>query len=107
MAFPIGGGITNLFQCQFPPPKTELVDHLPAYLRNSYAHDFRLVDDAFYSGQLEATSCGQQKYWDHWQWYAMPMGVDPYLQDTNFSKRIRLLSGFAAQVHTGFYGAGR
>ncbi len=35
------------------------------------------------------------------------MGVDPYLQDTNFSKRIRLLSGFAARVYTGFYGAGR
>jgi hypothetical protein len=36
----------------------------------------------------------------------MPMGVDPYLQDTNFAKRIRLLSGFAAQVRTGIYGAG-
>jgi hypothetical protein len=34
------------------------------------------------------------------------MGVDPYLEDTNFSKCIRLLSGFAALVCTGFYGAG-
>ncbi len=32
------------------------------------------------------------------------MGVDPYLQDTQFSKQIRLHSGFAAQVRTGFYG---
>jgi hypothetical protein len=32
------------------------------------------------------------------------MGVNPYLQDTQFSKQIRLLSGFAAQVRTGFYG---
>ncbi len=35
------------------------------------------------------------------------MGVDSYLQDTQFSKRIRLLSGFAAQVRTGFYGQGK
>ncbi len=34
------------------------------------------------------------------------MGVDPYLQDSNFSKRIRLLSGFAAQVRTGYNGNG-
>ena len=32
--------------------------------------------------------------------------MDPYLQDTNFSKKIRLLSGFAAQVCTGYYGNG-
>ena len=35
------------------------------------------------------------------------MRVDSYLQDTQFSKRIRLLSGFAAQVRTGFYGQGK
>jgi hypothetical protein len=70
-------------------------------------HDFHLADDAFYSGRLEVTSRGRKKYWDHWQQCATPMEVDPYLQDTNFSKRIRLLSGFAARVRTGFYGAGR
>ncbi len=104
---PIGGELPNLFQSQLPPPQPELVDCLPAHLRNSYARDFCLADDAFYSGRLEATSCGRKKYWDHWQRCATPMGMDPYLQDTNFSKRIRLLSGFAAQVRTGFYGAGR
>jgi hypothetical protein len=31
------------------------------------------------------------------------VGVDPYVQGTNFQKRIRLLSGFAAQVRTGYY----
>ncbi len=34
------------------------------------------------------------------------MGVDPYIQDAPFQKRIRLLSGFAARVRTGFYGKG-
>jgi hypothetical protein len=32
------------------------------------------------------------------------MGVYPYLQNTQFYKQIRLLSGYAAQVRTGFYG---
>jgi hypothetical protein len=32
--------------------------------------------------------------------------VDPYLQDAPFQKRIRLLSGFAARVHTGYYDKG-
>jgi hypothetical protein len=107
VAFPIEGEITNLFQRRFPPPKPELEDCLPAHLRDSYTRDFHLADDAFSSGRLEGTSRGRQKYWDHWQRYTMPIGVDPYPQDTNFSKRIRLLSGFAAQVRTGFYGAGR
>jgi hypothetical protein len=108
VAFLIGGEITNLFQCRFPPPKPEFVDCLPAHLHDSYACDFHLADDAFYSGRLEATSSGRQKYWDHCQWYATPMRVDPYLKDTNFSKpkRIRLFSEFAAQVCLGFYGAG-
>ena len=35
------------------------------------------------------------------------MGVDPYLQDTPFTTRIRLLSGFAARVRTGYYGCGK
>jgi hypothetical protein len=107
VAFQIGGELTNLFQNQLPPPQPELVDYLLAHLRDSYTRDFRLADATFYSGRLEATSHGRKEYWDHWQRYAMPMGVDPYLQDTNFSKRIRLLSGFAARVRTGFYGAGR
>jgi hypothetical protein len=83
------------------------VDSLPAHLHNSYARDFRLADDAFYSGRLEATSRGREKYWNHWQKYSAPVGVDPYLQGTNFQKLIRLLSGFAARVQTSYYGNGK
>jgi hypothetical protein len=35
-----------------------------------------------------------------------PVGVDPYLQDTSFSKPVRLLSRFAERVCTGYYGNG-
>jgi hypothetical protein len=85
------------------------VDSLPAHLRDSYVRDFHLADDSFYSGRLEATSNsrGRKKYWNHRQKYSAPVGVDPYLQGTNFQKRIRLLSGFAAQVQTGYYGNGK
>ncbi len=106
MAFLVQGGITHLFKFNFPSPNSELVDCLPAHLRNNYAREFHLADNAFHSGRLEATSCGRKKYWDHWQKYAAPVGVDPYLQVTQFSKQIRLLSEFAAGVHTGYYGKG-
>lgn len=35
------------------------------------------------------------------------MGVDPYLQDTPFTIQVRLLTGFAARVRTGYYGRGK
>jgi hypothetical protein len=35
------------------------------------------------------------------------MGVDPFLQDTPFTNRVRLLTGFAGQVCTGYYGQGK
>jgi hypothetical protein len=48
----------------------------------------------------------RKKYWGHWKTYAASKGVNPYLQDTNFSTQIRLLSRFIAQMHTGYYGKG-
>jgi hypothetical protein len=84
----------------------ELVDALPAHLRDSYSSDFCLADVAFYAGRLESTSRGRKIFWDHWQEYTKPVGVDPYLQDTPFSKRVRLLSGFTARVRMGYYGNG-
>jgi hypothetical protein len=50
MAFQIRIQLTNLFQLQFHTPKSDLVVSLPAHLGNSYARDFCLADDAFYSG---------------------------------------------------------
>lgn len=35
------------------------------------------------------------------------MGVDPYLQEAPFTVRVRLLSGFAGRVRTGYYGRGK
>ena len=106
MAFQIRGGVTHLFQFNLLPPNNELVDYLPAHLRDSYARDFCLADDAFHSGRVETASRGRKKYWDHWQKYVEPVGVDSYLQDTIFSKQMQLLSAFTAQVRTGYYGKG-
>ena len=106
MAFSIRAQLSNLFQQIFSSPVPELLDALPTHLRNSYASDFHLADEAFYAGRLETTSRGRKKYWDHWQAYAKPLGVDPYLQDTPFTKRIRLLSGLVVRVRSGYYGNG-
>jgi hypothetical protein len=106
MAFQIRACLSHLFQQIFSSPVPELLDTLPAHLRDSYASDFRLADDTFHAGRLEATARGRKKYWDHWQAYAKPLGVDPYLQDTPFAKRVRLLSVFAARVRKGYYGNG-
>jgi hypothetical protein len=35
------------------------------------------------------------------------MGVDPYLQDSSFTIKVRLLLGFARRVRTGYYGRGK
>ncbi len=50
MAFSVHGGITHLFQFNFPSPNLELMDRLLAHLRDSYAWDFHLADNAFHSG---------------------------------------------------------
>jgi len=39
--------------------------------------------------------------------YVAPMGVDPFLQDTPFTIRVRLHTGFAGRVRTGYYGQGK
>ncbi len=102
MTFQNQPGLTNIFQLNLSSANTELLVNLPTHLRDSYACDFCLADEAFHTGRLEVTSHARKKYWGHWQAYTAPMGVDPYLQGTQFSKRIGLLSGFAAQVCTGY-----
>ena len=83
------------------------MDGLPPELRGGYARDFRLADEAFRSGRLEATSNKREMRWRNWCTYVKLLGVDPYLQQVSDSKRVRCLTGFAAQTRTGFYGHGR
>ena len=85
----------------------ELLEPLPAHLKNSYARDFYLADRAFHSGRLEATTRGRKKYWERWEAYTKPLGVDPYLQDTSFTTRMRTLSGFMTRVCKGYFGKGK
>jgi hypothetical protein len=99
--------LTNLLQHLFPPPTKELLKHLPTHLKNSYAHDFYLADQAFQAGQLETTTRSHKKYLECWQAYMVPLGVDSYLQDTSFSMQMQTLSGFMAHVRTGYYGKGK
>jgi hypothetical protein len=38
--------------------------------------------------------------------YVRPLGVDPFLQGTPYTTRVRCLSGFAARIRRGGYGRG-
>ena len=80
---------------------------MPTHLKNSYVRDFYLADKAFQSGRLEAATRSRQKYWNHWESYTGPLGVDPYLQDEDFTTRMRVFSGYLARVRTGYYGQGK
>ena len=83
------------------------MDSIPRVLRDQYKSDFHLADAGFYRGRVEETTKNREKYWDRWVAYVAPMGLDPYLQKTNYTISARLLSGFAARVRTGAYGRGK
>ncbi len=53
---------------------------------------------------MEATSLTRAKYWSRWVAYISLMGMDPYLQDTSYTWRAQLLTGFAARVRSGYFG---
>ncbi len=83
------------------------MDNLPPFLRDRYKSDFYLADEGFYRGRLEKTSSKRETHWRRWSSYVLPLGLDPYLQETPYTLRIRALSGFAARVRSGTYGRGK
>ena len=56
---------------------------------------------------MEATTKGRETHWRNWCSYVAPLGVDPTLQDTDFQKGQRLLTGFGGLNRTGYYGRGK
>ena len=82
------------------------MERIPAELRDRYKSNFHLADEAIRSGRVEETTRKREARWNDWKEYCGPMGIDPYLQRTSFSDRIRALSGFAQLVREGFYGRG-
>jgi hypothetical protein len=99
--------ITNAFQFKFSFTTPGLLDRLPPFLRNRYESDFYSVDEGFYGGRMEETTKKRKAYWKRWVTYVLPLGVDPYLQQTPHKHRVRALSGFAARVRSGAYGRGK
>ena len=84
-----------------------ILDRLPFELKNCYASDFYLADEGYYAGRVAATSKARKSYWDHWNAYVRPLGMDPYLQDAPYIDKVRVLTGFAARVRGGGYGRGQ
>jgi hypothetical protein len=83
------------------------LDGLPPKLCGSYVRDFCLADEAFCAGRLEVTSNKREMHWKNWCAYVKHLGVDPYLQQDPYAKRVRCLTGFATQTKIGFYGHGQ
>ena len=84
-----------------------LLDRLPVELQNCHESDFRLADDAYFTGRVVATTKNWATHWEHWSQYVQPLGLDPYLQGVQYIDRVRALTGFAADVRTGNYGRGK
>jgi hypothetical protein len=61
MAFQNKHWPTHLFQSQFSITQLELLDCIPAYLRNSYACDFHLGDVAFHTRGVDVTAHSRKK----------------------------------------------
>ncbi len=83
------------------------MDRLLPELHSGYARDFHLADEAFRTGQLEATANKREMCWRNLCTYAKHLGGDPYLQQVPYATRVRCVTGFAARTQTGFYGYGR
>jgi len=84
-----------------------IVDSLPAFQRDLYEGAFRIADEGYRNGRVEATAKGREIHWKNWCTFVAPVGVDPYLQETPFEQRVRMLTGFAGLSRTGYYGRGK
>jgi hypothetical protein len=83
------------------------LERIPAISRDLYKSDFRLADDGFYNGRMETTSKKRNNAWDNWVTYVQPLGLDPMLQNTEYTLQVRALTGFAGRLRTGYYGRHR
>jgi hypothetical protein len=54
-----------------------------------------------------ATALARVTHWKNWEAFVQPLGVDPFLQGTDFTLRTRCLTGFAAHIRRGGYRRGR
>ncbi len=92
------------FQFLVYPGFADILDSLPSHQRHHYAHDFHVADAGYHIGRVEATATHQAVHWRNWEAYVKHVGVDPYLQNTPYRTRVRVLTGFAARVRSGGFG---
>ena len=83
------------------------MDRLLPHAQDLYKSNFNLADQAFNAGRVASNSKNRSTHWANWCTYVQPMGVDPSLQFSNHTERVRLLTGFAARTRTGYYGRHR
>ncbi len=83
------------------------MDNLPVRHKSDYTRDFCTADEGYYAGRVAATTNNRKTHWANWTRYVRPLGLDPYLQGTEYTTKVRVLTGFAARVRQGCYGRGK
>jgi len=73
---------------------------------DSYISDFRVADESIANGRVSSTSLERENFCLKWCEYVRPLGIDPYLHDTEFNTIIRAVTGFGGRVRGGNFGRG-
>lgn len=55
---------------------------------------------------MALTTQERESFWEHWCSYVHPLQIDPYLQDTKYTTKVRVNTSIAAWVQEGYYGFG-
>ena len=84
-------GLLALFNTK-PPPPPAILNSIPL-LQDNYKGNFAAADLAYYNGRVVQTNQYREVHWKNWCCYVEPVRVDPYLQKTLFTKRMRFLFG--------------
>ena len=80
------------------------MEHLPAVTKNRVTRHLRIAVAGFKNGRVAETSKARAAHWSHWRAYCQLVGLDPYLQGTDFKRASTFLWAFAASVRDGDYG---
>ena len=77
------------------------MDSLPAVTKNYLSDLLGIANEGFKNGRVDASAKTRATHWRRWRGHCQALGVDPYLQRTDFETRCRTMHSFAAAVREG------
>ena len=94
--------ITNFVSQFLAPPKSVMLERLPASLHHYFFQsDFRIGDAAIHNGCVDTPTKVRKNDWHQWSGYCDALRVDPYLVNTSFCSIVCTAIGFAGRIQTG------